>query len=285
LIIGAAIILIANAFALVHAAINRFGPPDSVITLTKLELNYRYRAPSDDDSGVALYLNWADPFSYSVHSWLNEKKLEELGFDVTTKDEGQRSPAFYRRPRPAFVAFEYSGPAWRAFLEESEKNRAASMAVGHEMVFPQADSSTSHLMAVDADRDASALRKRHPDGKMTLIVPALISAYPRGRKAIRFDTSIRLLSSSIHVPRPFSDQFRSVKQPLASFGSHSDGISAEQPMPLYKVTLHFGTFHEPWVTAVEIPPATFFPATAHTFPAILSLSVPARASRPRPPIN
>jgi hypothetical protein len=239
LIAGVAIILIANGFALIHAAINRMGAPDAVITLTKLEANYRYTAPSDDDSGVTLYLTWANPFSSSVHTWLDKKKLEELGFDCSVEPQSERAYTFYRRqrPRPAFVAFEYNGPGWQALQEESEKNRAASKAMGREMIFPQIDSATSHLVALDADRDAAALRQRHPDRTATVIVAALISVYPNSPTATRFGTNIRLLSSTIHVPRPFSDQFRGLKQ----------------PMPPYKVQLHFGTFHEPWVTGVEIP--------------------------------
>jgi len=49
--------------------------------------------------------------------------------------------------------------------------------------------------------------------------------------------NIHQFSSSIHIPRPFSDQFLGLKKPL----------------PPYKVQLRFGVFPEPWVTGVEIP--------------------------------
>ena len=42
----AAIVLLANAFALIHAAINRSGQPEAEIVLTERELNY---SPSADE--------------------------------------------------------------------------------------------------------------------------------------------------------------------------------------------------------------------------------------------
>jgi hypothetical protein len=60
LIASAAIVVLANAVALVHAARNRMGTPDAELTLTQRELRY-YPSARDDDSGVALNLEWTDP--------------------------------------------------------------------------------------------------------------------------------------------------------------------------------------------------------------------------------
>jgi hypothetical protein len=259
LIFGAAVIVIANVFALAHCALNRMGPPDSVITLTESEF-YFYRAPSDDDSGVTLHLDWArEAYNFTSKRWLNRRKLEQLGFKSSMTANRPDIDDFYRwrRSRIAFVAVEYNGPAWQKLHKDYEQIRAEQEAQ-HENTFPEQNPYASHLVSIDADLNASSLRKRHPDGTSVLIVPALISVYADDKSPGGFGAYIDQLDSSIHVPRPFSDQFRSLKQALAGSGSQSDGISAEHPtptsaMPTYKVQLHFGAFHEPWVTGVAIP--------------------------------
>jgi len=239
LVFGAAIILIANAFALVHSALNRMGAPDAVITLTEREFYFYMSPSSDDDSGVTLHLDWAaDTYNFATNRWLDRQKLEQLGFNSSMKAAKPTADEFYRRQRPrvAFVAVEYNGPAWRALQEDYEQNRAAREA-RHENTFPEQGPHDSHLVAIDADLNASSLRRRYPDGTSVLIVPALISVDADDKSPRGFRANIVQLESSVHVPRPFSDQFRHLKQPA----------------PPYSVQLHFGTFHEPWVTAVEIP--------------------------------
>ena len=109
---AAALVILANVFALVHAAINRSGHPDAEITLTERELNY---FAGSDDSGVALNLRWVDtsivpnapapPPDQQVSTLLNQAKLEELGFDchVDPSDPLQRitMPARAKVPEQA----------------------------------------------------------------------------------------------------------------------------------------------------------------------------------------
>ena len=100
---AAAIVLLANAFALIHAAINRSGQPEAEIVLTERELNY---SPSADDSGVTLNLRWVDPDATPYSSvWdpevlaartlLNQAKLEGLGFDCRIDHRDHRSLAVH----------------------------------------------------------------------------------------------------------------------------------------------------------------------------------------------
>ena len=55
LIAAAALVLLANAFALIHASLNRSGEIEADMVLTERELT-NYADP--DDSGVSLTLRW-----------------------------------------------------------------------------------------------------------------------------------------------------------------------------------------------------------------------------------
>src|ERR1700676_2794671 len=86
---AAVIVLLSNAFALLHAARNRSDEPAAQIALTDRELTY-YR--DADDSGVALNLIWLDPNTRygpwippggDSKPWMNRQVLESLGFDCS----------------------------------------------------------------------------------------------------------------------------------------------------------------------------------------------------------
>src|SRR4030067_1545641 len=100
LIAGSVLILLTNAVALVGAAYNRSGDPESRLHLSQRELqNYRWNEIRDN-SGITLTLNWrvareapAQRNDYGVGysagkwgtpTWLDKAKMSELGFDVCT---------------------------------------------------------------------------------------------------------------------------------------------------------------------------------------------------------
>ncbi len=247
---GVAIILIANAFALIHAVRNRAGTPDAELTLTNRELSYYSYYNSDDDSGVTLNLRRVGPAFYSFSNrWLDQQKLQQLGFDCSVNPAGKNAVRFYQRQRPrqAFVALEYDGPAWLAWLDEY--NRATE-----ERARPHSTIQESHLLAIDADLDAGALRVRHPDRSSIVIVPAVIGigltpypvigARPEPKEPPRVEGTIWQIASSIHVPRPYSDAFprRDLRQ------------NVNNPDLSYKVRLRYGSLLEPWVTGVDFHP-------------------------------
>ena len=94
LLAAAAIVLVANAFALAHAWRNRSGAVTADITLTERELPLAYNS-DDDDSGVAFNLRWTDPqgFIYAAYDpspWLDQNHLQELGFDISLAPSDQR---------------------------------------------------------------------------------------------------------------------------------------------------------------------------------------------------
>jgi hypothetical protein len=262
LVAAISVILIANALALIHAVRNRAGSPEAEVTLTQKELQYLNRAPSDDDSGVSLILKWTDPDRFpfpqmdSSGNSLDQQKLESLGFDCSVKPEGADAPRFYERQRPrrAYVALEYDGPAWQAWFaayglvirEQQTGNRI------YNNLTESGLNGSSHLVTIDADLDAGKLRARHPDRASVVILPAVVGitivnfpypGMPRnpGRPA-RLRGNIREMSTSIHIARPFSDAFRRLGLPRSATPRRD---------LLYRVHLRYGASLEPWVTGVE----------------------------------
>jgi len=244
-ILAVGIVLVSNAFALVHAWRNRSGPVDADITLTDRELPLSYVAVSDD-SGVALNASWKDPrwmlYAWRPRHWIDQAALRELGFDTTLAPSDPSAVDAYRRQRPrrAFVALEYDGPAWRNWLgdleqDATEHSERSSISDGQRQ-------SASRLMAVDVGKDAAQLRARHPDRTSVIIVPALIriaaepaelaNASAPARPAL-LSGSVEDILTSIHVPLPFS----AVLRPLRSAN--------------YSVHLRYGASHEPWVVSVQ----------------------------------
>lgn len=252
---GAAVIVLANALTLIHAARNRTGSPDAELTLTNRELTYR-NTSSDDDSGVALYLQWTTPdgnwMGYgSSPKWLDQQKLQSLGFDCRVSPDGEDALRFYQRQRPrnVFLALEYGGQAWQDWLDAYQ--RGAEERAKRGLVERNNTQDHTHLVAVDADLDAGALRARHPDRSSVMIVPALVAIAlepypypgykPDPKSPVKIAGRIQQLASSIHIPRPLSDGFPRRDQRK---DENSKRLS-------YTVRLRDGSLFEPWVTGVE----------------------------------
>src|SRR5450755_1173753 len=101
LVAAVIVVLLANGFALLHAWRNRSGPVESDITLTQRELLRSYDT-IDDDSGVALNLQWIDkqwPMLSSPSPWLDQKILQEVGFDTRVAPSDKAASDFYARQR------------------------------------------------------------------------------------------------------------------------------------------------------------------------------------------
>jgi hypothetical protein len=237
-----ALVLLANGFALTHAARNRSGEPEADFVLTGRELpsrNYR-----KEDSGVELFLNWLSPDTgsgwqrFQSYTWLQRQKLSELGFDCSMEPSLADSEVFYRRQRArrAFAAFEYNGPAWMKLWDQQEekaRNQNRPDRVAEYL-------NLSHLVVIDAASDPVALRRRHPDRHSVIILPVAVrirrmNAIPAmgGRPATpAIVVGYVEVSTSVHVPRPFS----------GLIPPHSNE---------YRVHLRVGSLYDPWVAGIE----------------------------------
>lgn len=174
LMVAAAVVIAANAAALLSAARNRAGTPDAVVELTERELWLEYQ--NEENSGIAVRLSYSLNYA-SPTAWIEPDAA--LGFGTGAPDR--------QLPRHAYVAFEYDGPAWRKFSD----GRKAEEIYG-----------ASHLFPIEAARTGDELRRRHPDRNSVLILPCAIDA----RGYIR-----RVLTGSISVPPRYHPLFAAVK--------------------------------------------------------------------------
>lgn len=129
LVAAAVVVLLANAFALLHAWRNRSGPVEADITLTNREMSKSYDT-NDENSGVALNLHWIDKQWRMVSfpsQWLDQKILQEVGFDTSVAPSDKAASDYYarQRTRSAFVALEYNGPNWNKWIDEAEQQAQA----------------------------------------------------------------------------------------------------------------------------------------------------------------
>ena len=216
LAVAGLVVLVANGFALLHAARNRAGQVGAEMTLTQRDLT---RMPDVENSGVTLLLNFRDrpnytPYGYHPDSedWLDRAKLTSLGFDCSLDPSNESARDFYDRqvPRAVFVALELR---------------------------------TDGLIDVDAATKVDTLRSRYPDRHSVLILPATVritlrNTYPNNRGTTRISGYIENTPRAIHVPRPFS-----------AF------LPPANPAATYRIHVTVGSLLDPWVTGVE-PGAT-----------------------------
>ncbi len=261
LLAAVAIMFLSDTLGLLHAWMNRSGPVDADVTLTERELPLSHNSNNEDtgvelnlhnsnneDTGLELNLRWIGPASplfgdRTPSTWLGQSTLHDLGFDTKVAPSDRNAIEFYQRQhgRRVFVALEYDGPAWRKYrdLIDQEKRFGVNADLYER---------GTHLVAIDADIDRSRLRSRHPDRKMVIIVPAVVRigvqpsvpanpAVPSTPASLY--GSIEEVPSSIHVPRPFSEEFRGLPK----------GINTVS----YRVHLRYGASLEPWVAGVEVP--------------------------------
>jgi hypothetical protein len=175
---GAAVVVAANAVALVGAARNRWGQPEAVLELTEDEAPLAWRGRQD--SGLFVNLSWR----WTVAPlWVDAAKLVELGFP-----RASAIPPGRPLSRQGFVALEL-GPAAR-------EGTAAPFG--------------SRLGMADAGPDPVRLRARHPDTRRTLILRATFNAnYDRVTGRLR-PGGVHLLNSSVAVP----GEYRTLLQPI-----------------------------------------------------------------------
>jgi len=151
------------------------------------------------------------------------------------------------------VALEYDGPAWQAWLAAYGRVIREQQAGNRIYNSTESDRNrSSHLVAIDADLDGGKLRARHPDRSSVVILPAVVAVtivnfpYPgvprNPERPARLRGNIREMSTSIHIPRPFSDAFRRLDRPRSALPRRD---------LFYRVHLRYGTSFEPWVTGVE----------------------------------
>jgi hypothetical protein len=270
-IISVLFLLLINVIALTGIAYNRSGKPLTSIELTERELPVRYSySKSNENSGLSLVLAWQTLGSYGdrayqfTHydspSWLNNKKLTALGFDMekinrTTKRD---SSSVYNKTRVATLVLEYQGESYRKALEQAAARVAAlkkkvakdpaDVKLSNRLRLQEKELardkiSESRLFVIDAGLDTQALMKKYPDQSKYLFM--------QGKIGLSWDQGIivgrirGLLIGDVHVPLPLSNQLSSL-----SAGDRYDRYGKKPVPPRYQVQLKIGKRFEPWLTSV-----------------------------------
>ena len=285
-LIGAiALIVLTNVVVLAGVVYNRSGEPDAVVQLTERELSWlkRWDVTDKEDTGIYLKLKWNLAKSHyrqyrtnhwifqEEDTWLNQKKLEELGFDTHFPLEDEKAYRFYRRqlPRQAYVVLEFDGDAYQQWLVEArkrikeieqelseEKKPETRKNLGNDIKRISQDMVTqSHLFTIDGGLDPQKLRKRYSNQSKYIITPAVfdISMYYSGVKKEGPFLSGRIKNLSIpeiHVNSDYRSFFISdIKTHTTIYLPRDKPLSDLEPR--YQVTLNYGQRYEPWIVNVQ----------------------------------
>jgi hypothetical protein len=258
------LLIVVNAVVLTGVARNRSGTPDAATTLTERELVLDVASPREENSGLALLLDWRGEF---VREWFDADKLTEVGFDVAAGDGG--SPDHRRRELPieAFVVLEYEGEAWDEHKRRQENeldelrlkfNRGV---IGEEQAERELGRiegdliAGSRLFAVDAGVDSHALRSRYPDGGRYIIAPALVRLSYRWEEkpSILQGTVESILVDRLHVPRDLAGKLLALPQEGRLQRGYTYYKPEEKsPAPRYEIQVCWGQRYESWVAGVGI---------------------------------
>jgi len=274
------VLVTANAFVLIHAAVNRSGAPDAELELTAREL--KYYPSGREDSGAVLALNWQNSaaqypfFGTSPEAparWFGANKLKEIGFDVSVPPASKDASRYYARmrSRQVFVALELDGPAWKEWLDRRKAAIAAEPVATPVPGTPRTtvedriridEETSSRLVAIDVGLGGTALRAKYPDRQRVMILRGRAQLFrddgivtPTGGAASRVPAVPYLRGvitsidpSQIYVSQPLSRKFDSQASYMPWTYSGEQVKIAENP---YTVTLRVGSQYEPWVVDVK----------------------------------
>lgn len=259
--VGILLIALTNLATIMGALGNRKGEPEAQIELTEREMNYSANY-SRENSGVSLRLNVRHDRN-AENSWLDQDKLETLGFsfpEAETESEQQR--VFERLlPRAAYIVLEFDGTAYREEVDSAKAQLAESEAALNanpesEILQKRLESSTrkverlqtasTRLYSINAGLDPVALRNRYPDRSKYIIAPGTVRpvySYADRRQPKIKGSIGRVHVTQVHVPL----QHRDV---LDSLPAREQIYSRAYP-PRFKVNLANGSRYEPWVESIE----------------------------------
>lgn len=272
LIMGLALIVMTNAVALLGAAYNRSGSPESQLVLSQRELESPDRQRyGGEDSNFVLRLRWRviqpdmdgqnvawPSYYFGSPEWLDEKKLLELGIDLPQVDDNAK----YRHKglqKDVLLVLEMNGTTYQRALERARAYLAKEQAVLNVMpgsqefarrfkaaseALAREESENSRLFVVDAGLDVSVLRARYLARDRYVIVHGRI--YPayshsdRGQQD-RWSGFIGDIDNDrISVPLKWRQVFESARDP---------GAVAADKGTAFEAVVAFGQRQEPWLVS------------------------------------
>ena len=250
LLASLSLVLVVNAIALAGVEWNRSGEPEALLKLSQRELSLPWPGRfNKENSGLKLSLQWRvlagegggiSYYSYRGNpSWLDEKKMRELGFQA----ESEREQRSRQAARDAFLVLELDGDAYGEAVRRAEnrvandggREQSAEYKVAERNL--KAEKTTaSRLFVIDAGLDPADLRKRYADRAKFAIVRGRIS--PALGEKERGGTVSGVAVEEVSVPLEFHAVFGEAQ---AAF---PQGPNANNP---FLVTMAFGRRLEPWI--------------------------------------
>lgn len=273
---GTALILVANAVALIGVAYNRSGELESRLGLSQRELGRPWNGYSNkENSSLSLTLEWRVPIPdaesyyayYGSHggspAWLDEKRMAELGFDVQSAkdDDARRDKHISQSERQVLVVLELAGAAWQRALERARQLLAHQESL--RQASPQAkelveaekrarenlareEKENSRLFAVDVGTNLAALRSKYPDQNRYLILKGKLRLHNTilDKKPVVTGYLGELSVRQINVPHALRSALEAMPSPAAG--------PVDKKL-LFTATVAVGQRLEPWIEAVTTP--------------------------------
>ena len=267
---GLALIVLLNAIVLAGVAWNRSAPADSRLHLSERELGDGHAYWREDDSGLALRLNYRWPnsrpndYSYNSLRQLTAAQMQSVGFTLPSElndDSVQR----YRRQldREGLLVLEFNGPLYQQQLrmahEQWQKSRSDLSALPNNQklidshnqarnTLQQEQSSASRLFIIDAGSDLARLRARYPDRQRYAIVRARFDAWAwhdEGTWQIGGSADVPV-AERINLPQRWHALFATLpRRPNNPDYPRSGGDK------LFNAELAFGKRLEPWLVDLQ----------------------------------
>jgi hypothetical protein len=280
-----ALIVLTNIVVLAGVAYNLSGEPDATVQLTERELHLQksWDITDKEDTGVYLTLKWnmlgyyKYGWEHRKDTWLNQQKLDELGFNTDFPLEDKKANRYYSRqlPRQAYVILEFNGDAYQDWLKEArqrieeirqevleEKKEKKKKNLENDIRNIEKEMVTqSHLFTIDGGLDPKELRKQYPDRSKYIITSAVfdISMHyiprkkdpPKSPKKPYLSGWVRAISiPQIHVTSDYRSFFISdIKTHTKTYLPRDKPLSNLEPR--YQVTLNYGQRYEPWIADVQ----------------------------------
>lgn len=239
LLVALAVVAAVNLGVALDVLRDRSGEPDAMVTLDERELALE----SQPREGSAVTLRWryqreAWPGGNApsfLPNWIDQRKLEELGFDCSVPAGAPGAAEYYRRvlPRRVVVAFEVGGPVWQARLEawQQRSREDAQRLIATHVLKPDEEAAyreaidrgaerVSRLVPVDVGLDATSLRARYPDRGRYLLLPGLVRPFrdegTRGTGPSVFGRVWEVFPSELSVPREAHDPLEELGPTVAA---------------------------------------------------------------------
>jgi hypothetical protein len=264
---GFALIALTNLALYAGVAYNRSADEPQQLTLSERELSVPYSYANEENSGVALQLNWQTVNQlgqYQQYSnrqlQVDEQKLEELGFDPQHIKHNQ-GDMLGEQTREVFWVLEFNGESYGNFLSKQEEEYQQQLADAQsrdnkeqtieriEQEFLFANQRASRLFVIDTGLDAEQLRKNYPLGQFIVLKGLVRPQWYESQDDLsdRFELILQELSvPQIMIPSNFAESLEGLRP-----SNYYSALKNNDEQIKFSAKLAWGKRFEPWVVDIK----------------------------------